>query len=116
MKLLPMLTGIALLATACASGSEEEPMAPAGEASTAPAGEASTTQAGQINCATAEADLRVLRGEQTHAMEQAMGGGRTMVPSGLVTEPEFSTGPVGAGAYSDYLNDRISKIQQACRL
>jgi PBP1b-binding outer membrane lipoprotein LpoB len=49
MKLLPMLTGIALLATACASGSEDEPMASSGEASTAPAEEASTTQAGQIN-------------------------------------------------------------------
>jgi hypothetical protein len=47
-------------------------------------------------------------------MEQAMGGGTTMVPSGLVTEPEFSTGPVGAGAYSDYLNTRISQIEQAC--
>ena len=116
MKLLLMLTGIALLATACASDPPDEPMASSGEASTAPAEEASTTQAGQINCATAESDLRVLRSEQTHAMEQAMGGGRTMVPSGLVTEPEFSTGPVGAGAYSDYLNDRISQIEQACRL
>jgi hypothetical protein len=49
-------------------------------------------------------------------MEQAMGGGRTMVPSGLVTEPEFSTGRVGAGQYSDYLNNRISQIEQACGL
>jgi hypothetical protein len=44
-----------------------------------------------------------------------MGGGTTMVPSGLVTEPEFSSGgPVGAGAYSDYLNDRIAQIQETC--
>jgi hypothetical protein len=116
MKLLLMLTGIALLATACASDPPDEPMASSDDASTAPAAEASTAQSGQINCATAESDLRVLRSEQSHAMEQAMGGGRTMVPSGLVTEPEFSTGPVGAGAYSDYLNDRISQIEQACRL
>jgi len=71
-------------------------------------------RAEQINCATAEADLRVLRSEQSHAMERAMGGGTTMVPSGLVTEPEFSTNPVGAGQYSDYLNNRIQRIQEAC--
>jgi hypothetical protein len=100
MKLLLLLTGIALLATACASQSADE----------------STAQSAQINCATAEADLRVLRSEQSHAMEQAMGGGRTMVPSGLVTEPEFSAGRVGAGQYSDYLNNRISQIEQACGL
>jgi hypothetical protein len=110
------LTGIALLATACASDSGDPSTAQAEAEPTAPAEAAPTAQAGQINCATAESDLRVLRSEQGHAMQQAMGGGRTMVPSGLVTEPEFSTGPVGAGAYSDYLNDRISKIQQACRL
>lgn len=100
MKWLLMLTGIALLATACASESED----------------ASTAQAGQIDCATAEADLRVLRSEQSHAMERAMGGGTTMVPSGLVTEPEFSTSPIGAGQYSDYLKSRISQIEQACGL
>ena len=98
MKWLLMLTGIALLATACASQSEDETMA----------------QSAPINCATAEADLSLHRSEQGHALEQAMGGGRTMVPSGLVTEPEWSTGPVGAGAYSDYLNNRISQIEQAC--
>ena len=122
MKWLLMLTGIALLATACASQSGDESMAPSGaestaqsgDASTAPAGAESTARAGQIDCTTAEADLRVLRSEQSHAMERAMGGGTTMVPSGLVTEPEFSTGPVGAGAYSDYLNNRISQIVQAC--
>jgi hypothetical protein len=121
MKLLCMLTGIALLATACASESGDEAMAPTGDAPAAQAGGASTArsataQAGQINCATAEADLRVLRAEQSHAMERAMGGGTTMVPSGLVTEPEFSTGPMGAGQYSDYLNNRISQIQQTCGL
>jgi hypothetical protein len=116
MKWLLMLTGIALLATACASDSGDPSTAQAEAEPTAPAEAAPTAQAGQIDCATAESDLRVLRSEQGHAMQQAMGGGRTMVPSGLVTEPEFSTGPVGAGAYSDYLNDRISKIEQACRL
>lgn len=123
MKWLFIMTGMALLATACASGSGDESMAsseaapaPAAEASTTPTEEASTAQSGQINCATAEADLRVLRSEQSHAMERAMGGGTTMVPSGLVTEPEFSTGPVGAGQYSDYLNNKISQIQQTCGL
>jgi hypothetical protein len=103
MKLLPLLTGFALLATACAPHSSDGSMA----------------QSGEVNCATAEADLRVLRSEESHAMQQAqaMGRGTTMVPSGLVTEPEFSsTSPIGAGEYLDYLGDRISKIEQACGL
>jgi hypothetical protein len=112
MKLLLTLTGIALLATACAS--EDEPMASSEAASPAPATAAVATS-GPVNCATAEADLRVLRAEQAHAMEHAMGGGRTMIPSGLVTEPEWNTGgPVGAGQYSDYLNNRIGQIEEAC--
>jgi hypothetical protein len=107
MKWLPLLTGIALLATACASGSDED---------AAQAPDPAAARAEQINCATAEADVRVLKSEQSHAMERAMGGGTTMVPSGLVTEPEFSTNPIGAGQYSDYLNDRIQRIQEACGL
>jgi len=102
MKWLLFLTGLALLATACAPQS----------------GDRSTAQSGQVNCATAEADLRVLRSEQSHVMQTQQAGGRgtTMVPSGLVTEPEFRTSPVDAGEYSDYLGDRISQIEQACGL
>jgi hypothetical protein len=102
MKWLPLLTGLALLATACAPQS----------------GDRSTAQSGQVDCATAEADLRVLRSEQSHVMQAQQAGGRgtTMVPSGLVTEPEFRTGPVNAGEYGDYLDDRISQIQEACGL
>lgn len=108
MKWLPLLTGFALLATACASQSEDASMAQSKDASMA--------KSGEIDCTTAEADIRVLQSEQSHAMEQAMGGGTTMVPSALVTEPEFSTSPIGAGQYSDYLNDRIQRIQDACGL
>ena len=92
MKLLLMLTGIALLATACASDPPDEPMASSDDASTAPAAEASTAQSGQINCATAESDLRVLRSEQTHAMEQAMGGGRTAGCSRPAPAPRATAG------------------------
>jgi hypothetical protein len=101
MKWLPLLTGLALLATACAQS-----------------GDRSTAQSGQVDCATAEADLRILRSEQSHVMQEQQAGGRgtTMVPSGLVTEPEFRTGPVDAGEYGDYLGDRISQIEQACGL
>jgi hypothetical protein len=116
MKRLFWLTGLALLATACASEPDDEPMAPSGAAATAPPAAAATSQSEEINCATAQADLRVLKSEQSHAMERAMGGGSTMVPSGLVTEPEFSASPVGAGEYSDYLSSRISEIQEACGL
>jgi hypothetical protein len=102
MKWLPLLTGLALLATACAPQSSDS----------------STAQSGQVNCATAEADLRVLRSEQSHVMQTQQVAGRdtTMVPSGLVTEPEFGTDPIGAGQYGDYLGDRISQIEQACGL
>jgi hypothetical protein len=102
MKWLPLLAGLALLATACAPQSSDRSMA----------------QSGQVNCATAEADLRVLRSEQSHVMQMQQAGGRgtTMVPSGLVTEPEFGTNPIGAGEYSDYLGNRISQIEQACGL
>jgi hypothetical protein len=105
MKWLPLLTGVALLA-ACAPQSKDASMAQSKDAS----------MAGQIDCTTAEADIRVLKSEQSHAMEQAMGAGTTMVPSGLVTEPEFSTSPIGAGEYSEYLDDRIQRIQDACGL
>ena len=103
MKWLPLLTGFVLLATACAPQSSDRSMA----------------QSGQVNCATAESDLRVLKSEESHAMQQAeaQGRGTTMVPSGLVTEPEFhSTSPIGAGEYLDYLGDRISRIEQTCGL
>jgi hypothetical protein len=116
MKWLFMLTGIALLATACASESRDATTAAPEAAPAAQAAEPATAQAGQINCATAEADLRVLRSEQSHAMQHAMGGGRTMVPSGLVTEPEFGTSRIGAGQYSDYLGSRIAQIQETCGL
>jgi len=100
MKLLPLLTGVALLATACAPQSKDGSMA----------------DSGTINCATAESDLRVLKSEQDHAMNQLQSGSTTMIPSTLVTEPEFGVTPMGAGEYRDYLGDRIDKIQQACGL
>jgi hypothetical protein len=107
MKWLPLLTGLALLATACAPPSKDRSMEPK---------DASMADSGKINCATAKADIRVLQSEQSNAMEQLQGGGTTMVPSGLVTEPEFGVNPIGAGQYHDYLGDRISRIQQTCGL
>lgn len=100
MKLLPLLTGIALLATACAPQSNDSSMA----------------DSGKINCATAESDLRVLKSEQDHAMTQLQSGNTNMIPSTLLTEPEFGASPMGAGQYHDYLGDRIDQIQQACGL
>jgi hypothetical protein len=109
MKWLPLMAGLALLATACTSGS--------GDRSTAQSG----AQSGQINCATAEADIRVLQSEQTHTMTQLEGGGRTIVPSGLVTEPEFQSGDIQDGGidatqYHEYLGDRIDQIKGTCGL
>jgi hypothetical protein len=108
MKWLPLLTGFALLATACAPQSKDASMAQSKDTSMA--------KSGDIDCTTAEADIRVLQSEQKNAMEQAMGGSTSMVPSSLVTEPEYGTSPIGAGEYSDYLNDRIQRIQDACGL
>jgi hypothetical protein len=101
MKLLPLLTGIALLATACAPQSKDGSMA----------------DSGKIDCTTAESDLRVLKSEQDHAMKEHESGNTMLVPSGLVTEPEFSdAAPMGAAEYGEYLGDRIERIQQACGL
>ncbi|MEM7025056.1 MAG: hypothetical protein AAF637_21100 [Pseudomonadota bacterium] len=101
MKLLPLLTGIALLATACAQQSNDASMA----------------DSGQIDCTTAEADLRVLKSEQDHAREQLATGNSSMIPSGMVTEPEFDTSNlVGTNQYNDYLGDRIGRIEAACGL
>lgn len=109
MKWLPLLTGFALLATACAPQSND--------ASMTQSGTQSGTQSDKIDCATAEADIRVLQSEQSNAMEQLEeGSSTTMVPSGLVTEPEFGTSEVGAGEYHEYLGDRIDRIQEACGL
>jgi hypothetical protein len=116
MKWLPLLTGFALLATACASQPEDTSMAQPKDESMAKSGDASMAKSGDIDCTTAQADIRVLQSEQSHALEQAMGGSTTMVPSSLVTEPEYGTSPMGAGQYSDYLNDRIQRIQDACGL
>jgi hypothetical protein len=105
MKWLPLMAGLALLATACASQSDDRSMA----------------QSGQINCATAEADIRVLESEKTHAMTQLEGGGRTIVPSELVTEPEFQSGDIADGSmdaseYHEYLDNRVQQIRTTCGL
>jgi hypothetical protein len=109
MKWLPLTAGLALLATACAPQSDDRSMAQSG------------AQSGQINCATAEADIRVLESEKTHAMNQLEGGGTTIVPSGLVTEPEFQSGDIQDGGvdatqYHEYLDDRIQQIRTTCGL
>jgi len=109
MKWLPLMAGLALLATACAPQSDDRSMAQSG------------AQSAQINCATAEADIRVLESEKTHAMTQLQGGGTTIVPSGLVTEPEFQSGDIADGGidateYHEYLDDRIQQIRTTCGL
>jgi hypothetical protein len=59
----------------------------------------------------------VLKSEQDHAMKEHESGNTMLVPSGLVTEPEFSdAAPMGAAEYGEYLGDRIERIQQACGL
>lgn len=71
-----------------------------------------------INCATAEADIRVLESEKTHASEQLATGVATLVPVGLVVSvAEGNTGQnasVATGDYNEMLDNKIAEIKMRC--
>jgi len=73
-----------------------------------------------VNCATAEADLRVLESEKVHTAERIAAGASSIVPVGLVvgilTRTEKSKIRVATGAYNDMLDARIAEIKQTCGL
>lgn len=71
-----------------------------------------------VNCATAEADIRVLKSEKTTASEQMATGVTTIVPVGLVVNTVAgNTGTnakVATGDYNKMLDDKIAEIQKTC--
>jgi hypothetical protein len=73
-----------------------------------------------VNCATGEADLRVLKSEKVHTAEQIAAGVSSIVPIGLVvglvTKTEKSKWHVATGDYNDMLDKKIAEIKQTCGL
>ena len=71
-----------------------------------------------INCASAEADIRVLESEKTHASEQLATGVTTIVPVGLFTSAvqgkTAQNVKVSTGDYNKMLDDKIAEIKKTC--
>lgn len=71
-----------------------------------------------VNCATAEADIRVLNSEKAHAAEQLADGVTAIMPIGLVfstlTGTEGSKASVATGEYNKMLDDKIAEIKKQC--
>ena len=73
-----------------------------------------------VNCATAEADIRVLQSEKTHASQQIAAGVTAIVPVSLVvgvaTGTEGTKAKVATGEYNKMLDDKIAEIKRECGL
>ena len=73
-----------------------------------------------VNCATAEADIRVLKSEKVHAAQQLAAGVSAIVPVGLVagvaTGTEGTKAQVATGEYNKMLDDKIAEIKRECGL
>lgn len=71
-----------------------------------------------VNCATAEGDIRVLRGEKAHVAERVAQGVTAIYPAGLVvgllTGTEGTKIQVASGEYNKQLDAKIAEIQSAC--
>lgn len=71
-----------------------------------------------INCPSAEADIRVLEGEKTHASQQLATGVTTIVPVGLFTSAvkgqTKENVKVSTGEYNKMLDAKIAEIKKTC--
>lgn len=71
-----------------------------------------------VNCATADGDIRVLRGEKVHVAEQIALGVTAIYPAGLVvgllTGTEGTKIQVATGEYNEKLDAKIAEIQREC--
>jgi hypothetical protein len=71
-----------------------------------------------VNCATAEADIRVLHSEKVHTSEQIAAGVSAIIPIslvvGLVMETEGTKIRVATGEYNKMLDAKIAEIRQKC--
>ena len=71
-----------------------------------------------VNCATAEADIRVLNSEKVHAAQQLVAGVTAIVPVslviGLVKGTEGEKIKVATGEYNKMLDKKIAEIKREC--
>ena len=71
-----------------------------------------------VNCATAEADIRILNSEKTHTAKQVGKGITSIVPIGLVVNvvqgDEDESLKMATGHYNRLLDDKIAKIKKEC--
>ncbi len=71
-----------------------------------------------VNCATAEADIRVLQSEKAHTAKQVEMGVSAVVPIGLVagvvTGTEGTKIRVATGEYNKMLDAKIAEIKKEC--
>lgn len=71
-----------------------------------------------INCATAEADIRVLQSEKTHAAQQLANGVTAVVPAGavvgIVTGSEKGKLKMATGEYNRLIDQKIKAIKSTC--
>ena len=71
-----------------------------------------------VNCATAEADIRVLKSEKAHTAKQVEMGVSAVVPIGLVagvvTGKEGTKYRVATGEYNKMLDAKIAEIKKEC--
>lgn len=73
-----------------------------------------------VNCATAEADIRVLENEKVHAAQQLAAGVATIMPIGIVagvaTGTEGTKAKVATGDYNKMIDKKIAEIKRECGL
>lgn len=71
-----------------------------------------------VNCATAEADIRVLENEKVHASQQLAAGVSAIMPIGLVagvaTGTEGAKAKVATGDYNKMIDEKIAEIKKEC--
>ena len=71
-----------------------------------------------VNCATAEADIRVLESEKVHLGKQIAAGASAIIPIGLVagvaTGTERTKYRVATGEYNKMLDAKIAEIKSLC--
>ncbi|MHC4187832.1 MAG: hypothetical protein ACYSRQ_06535 [Planctomycetota bacterium] len=71
-----------------------------------------------INCATAEADIRMLQHEKAHVGEQIASGVTAITPAGAVigiaTGTEGTKLQVATGEYDKMIDKRIAQIKEHC--
>jgi hypothetical protein len=98
-----LLAGAALLSSGCAMQFKEDENA---------------AESKPIDCSTAPGDIRVLKGEKAHVVEQIAMGVTSIYPAGLVlgilTGTEGTKIQVATGEYNKMIDKKIAEIQNAC--